>query len=119
MEEMRKKTGVRCLGNGENGFRHFSTRNKAIKSVDDMKGLKIRVMESPVYMALVRSLGASPVPISWGEVYMASSRVLSTAGGPISLIESMKFNEITKNIILDGHIYSFLPLSSTTNSSCR
>jgi len=111
MEEMRKKTGVRCLGNGENGFRHFSTRNKAIKSVDDMKGLKIRVMESPVYMALVRSLGASPVPISWGEVYMALQQgVVDGWEAPISLIESMKFNEITKNIILDGHIYSFLPL---------
>ena len=37
---------------------------------------------------------------------------------PISLIESMKFNEITKYIIMDGHIYSFLPFSSMTSSSC-
>jgi len=111
MEEMRKKTGVRSLGIGENGFRHFSTRNKPIKSVDDMKGLKIRVMEHPGYMALVKSLGASPTPIAWGEVYMALQQgVVDGWEAPISLIESMKFNEVTKYIILDGHIYSFLPL---------
>jgi TRAP-type transport system periplasmic protein len=111
MEEMRKKTGVRCLGNGENGFRHFTTRTKPIKSVDDMKGLKIRVMEHPGYMAMVKGLGASPVPISWGEVYMALQQgVVDGWESPISLIESMKFNEVTKYIVLDGHIYSFLPL---------
>jgi len=111
MDEMRKKTGVRCLGNGENGFRHFSTRNKPLKSADDLKRLKIRVMESPVYMALVNSLGANPVPISWGDVYMALQQgVVDGWEAPISLIESMKFNEITKYIIMDGHIYSFLPL---------
>jgi TRAP-type transport system periplasmic protein len=111
MEEMRKKTGVRCLGNGENGFRHFSTRNKPIKSADDLKRLKIRVMESPVYMSMVASLGANPVPISWGEVYMALQQgVVDGWESPISLIESMKFNEITKYIIMDSHIYSFLPL---------
>lgn len=111
MEEMRKKTGVRSLGIGENGFRHFSTRNKPIKGVDDMKGLKIRVMEHPGYMALVKSLGASPTPIAWGEVYMALQQgVVDGWEAPISLIESMKFNEVTKYIILDGHIYSFLPI---------
>jgi C4-dicarboxylate-binding protein DctP len=111
MEEMRRKTGVRCLGNGENGFRHFSTRNKPIKAVEDMKGLKIRVMEHPGYMAMVRGLGANPVPISWGEVYMALQQgVVDGWEAPVSLIESMKFFEVTKHLILDGHIYSFLPL---------
>ena len=111
MEEMRRKTGVRCLGNGENGFRHFSTRNKPIKVVEDMKGLKIRVMEHPGYMAMVRGLGANPVPISWGEVYMALQQgVVDGWEAPVSLIESMKFFEVTKHLILDGHIYSFLPL---------
>lgn len=111
MEEMRKKTGMRVLGNGENGFRHFSTRDKAIKSAEDLKRLKIRVMESPVYMALVSSLGANPVPISWGEVYMSLQQgVVDGWEAPISLIEAAKFYEITKYVIMDGHIYSFLPL---------
>jgi C4-dicarboxylate-binding protein DctP len=111
MEEMRKKTGVRCLGNGENGFRHFTTRNKPIKSIEDMKGLKIRVMEHPGYMAMVKALGANPVPMAWGEVFMALQQgVVDGWESPISLIESMKFNEVTKHIILDGHIYSFLPI---------
>jgi C4-dicarboxylate-binding protein DctP len=111
MEEMRKKTGMRVLGNGENGFRHFSTRDKAVKSAEDLKRLKIRVMESPVYMAMVTALGANPVPISWGEVYMSLQQgVVDGWEAPISLIESAKFFEITKYIIMNGHIYSFLPL---------
>lgn len=111
MEEMRKKTGVRVLGNGENGFRHFSTRDKVVKSAEDLKRLKIRVMESPVYMSMVTSLGANPVPINWGEVYMSLQQgVVDGWEAPISLIESAKFYEITKHVIMDGHIYSFLPL---------
>ena len=73
--------------------------------------MKIRVMESPVYMAMVSALGANPVPITWGEVYMSLQQgVVDGWEAPISLIESTKFIEITKHIIMDGHIYSFLPL---------
>jgi len=49
---MRKKTRVRALGIGENGFRNFTNRVRPIKTPDDLKGLKIRTMENPAHMAI-------------------------------------------------------------------
>jgi C4-dicarboxylate-binding protein DctP len=110
-EEMRKKTGVRALGIGENGFRNFTNRARPIKSPDDMRGLKIRTMENPAHMAMVRALGASPTPIAWGEVYMALQQgVVDGQENPVSVIEVAKFNEVQKYLTLDGHVYSILPI---------
>jgi tripartite ATP-independent transporter DctP family solute receptor len=110
-EEMRKKTGVRAMGIGENGFRNFTNRTRPIKSPDDMKGLKIRTMENPAHMAMVRALGASPTPIAWGEVYMALQQgVVDGQENPVSVIEVAKFNEVQKYLTLDGHVYSILPI---------
>lgn len=110
-EEMRKKTGVRALGIGENGFRNFTNRVRPIKSPDDMKGLKIRTMENPAHMAMVRAMGASATPIAWGEVYMALQQgVVDGQENPVSVIEVSKFNEVQKYLTLDGHVYSILPI---------
>ncbi len=110
-DEMRKKTGVRALGIGENGFRNFTNRTKPIKSPDDMKGLKIRTMENPAHMAMVKALGASATPIAWGEVYMALQQgVVDGQENPVSVIEVSKFNEVQKYLTLDGHVYSILPI---------
>ncbi|KAB5485744.1 TRAP transporter substrate-binding protein [Flagellimonas hadalis] len=51
------------------GSRSFYTKDKQVTTPDDLKGLKIRVMESATAMDMVRSLGGAPTPISWGELY--------------------------------------------------
>lgn len=51
------------------GSRSFYTKDKQVETPDDLKGLKIRVMESATAMDMVRSLGGAPTPISWGELY--------------------------------------------------
>lgn len=61
-EEFLKVTGVRILGITENGYRHFTNNVREIKSPDGMKGLKVRTMENPVHMEMVKSLGAHPPP---------------------------------------------------------
>lgn len=110
-EEMRKKTGVRALGIGENGFRNFTNRVRPIRNPDDMRGLKIRTMENPAHMAMVRAMGASATPIAWGEVYMALQQgVVDGQENPVSVIEVSKFYEVQKYLTLDGHVYSILPL---------
>jgi len=110
-EEMRKKTGVRTLGIGENGFRNFTNRVRPIRTPDDLKGLKIRTMENPAHMAMVKALGASPTPIAWGEVYMALQQgVVDGQENPVSVIQVAKFNEVQKYLTLDGHVYSILPI---------
>ena len=107
MEEMYKATGIKCLAISENGYRHFFTGKKQIKSPADMKGLKLRTMENPAHMKLVEALGASPTPIAFGELYMALQQgVVDGAECPITLINNMKFYEVQKYVVLDGHLYN-------------
>jgi len=111
MEAMRVQTGVRSLAVSENGYRHFFTGKKAIHSPADMKGLKLRTMENPAHMKLVEALGASPTPIAFGELYMALQQgVVDGAECPITLINNMKFYEVQKHVVLDGHLYNPLIL---------
>src|SRR4030042_272478 len=59
-----------CFGGGW-GFRHMQSNKRAIYTPDDMKGQTIRVQESPIYIGMMKQLGANPVPMPWGEVYLA------------------------------------------------
>jgi len=101
-----KKTGLRVLAYGETGFRNFTTSVKLIKSPADMKGLKIRVMESPVYVAMIKGLGAQPTPIAWPETYTAlQQKVVDGQENPVSVIAANKFYEVQKYLTIDGHSY--------------
>lgn len=107
MEEMRKATGIRCLTITENGFRNFTTNTKIVKKPEDLKGLKIRTMENPAHMEMIKALGAEATPIPWGELYTAlQQKVADGQENPISLIISGKLYEVQKYITLDGHLYS-------------
>ncbi|MBQ7608373.1 MAG: TRAP transporter substrate-binding protein DctP [Desulfovibrionaceae bacterium] len=61
-----EKKGVHFIGWGENGFRELTT-NKKVKSLSDLKGMKIRVVGSPIFIDTFRALGANPTTINWSE----------------------------------------------------
>lgn len=105
-EAMRKQTGIRILGITENGFRNFTNNVRPLRKPDDLKGLKIRTMENPAHMAMVKALGADPTPIAFGELYMAlQQKVVDGQETPVVLIHDMKFYEVQRYAILDGHVY--------------
>jgi C4-dicarboxylate-binding protein DctP len=105
-EKVLKDTGVRCLGFAENGFRHFTTTKKPIRTPDDVKGLKIRVMENSAHMAMIRTLGGLPTPMAFAELYTALAQgVVDGQENPISLTASMRYYEVQKYLTLDGHLY--------------
>ncbi len=106
-EDMRKRTGIRLMGYADNGIRHFTNNKRAIKSPEDMKGLKMRVQPSPVFVKLVESLGASPTAIDWGELPAALAQ--GTADGQengVTNILAASLYQHQKHVTLDGHIYS-------------
>lgn len=107
--DMAAKAGIRVLRWWENGgYRHYSS-NKPLKSVDDLKGLKIRTMTNPVHMQIVRSLGASPTPIAWADLYTSlQSGVVDGQENALATFRIPKLEEVQKHIILDGHVYSVL-----------
>jgi C4-dicarboxylate-binding protein DctP len=106
-EDMRKKTGVRMLALADNGIRHFTNNARPIKSPDDMKGLKIRIQPSPVFKALVESLGASASAIPWAELPTAlQGRVVDGQENSVTNILAASLFQYQKHITLDGHVYS-------------
>ena len=105
-EAMRKQTGVRILSITENGFRNFTSNARPLRKPEDLKGLKLRTMENPAHMAMVKAFGADPTPIAFGELYMAlQQKVVDGQETPVVLIHDMKFYEVQKYAILDGHVY--------------
>jgi C4-dicarboxylate-binding protein DctP len=106
VDQMAEDTGMRCLGLGENGIRHFVTADKQVKEAADLKGLKIRTMENPAHMALVRALEANPTPIAWGELYTSVQQgVVDGYELPLPLIDYVKLYQVSKYVILDGHLF--------------
>ena len=94
---------VRGIFYGEEGFRHFFTVNP-VNTIEDLRGLKIRVSNDPVMNGMVEGLGAAPTVVSFGELYSAlQTGVVDGAEQPIANYLSNAFPEVSNNLILDGH----------------
>jgi TRAP-type transport system periplasmic protein len=94
-----------CFGGGW-GFRNMMVNKRPIKTPEDMRGLTIRVQESPAYVAFMKALGANPVPMPYVEVYLAMKQ--GTIDGmelPSFTLTSDKFQEVTKYYSLTRHSY--------------
>ena len=95
---------LKGLGYYDAGSRSFYTKDRPINSPDDLSGLKIRVMESVTAMDMVKDLGGSPTPISWGELYTALQQgvVDGAENNPPSFYLSRHY-EVCKFYTLDEH----------------
>ena len=88
----------------DSGARNFYNSRREIKSVADLKGLKIRVQESKLMMGLVSALGAVPTPMAFGEVYSAlQTGVIDGAENNWPSYFSTSHYEVAKYFTLDGH----------------
>jgi tripartite ATP-independent transporter DctP family solute receptor len=86
------------------GDRHV-TSNRLITKPEDMRGLKIRVPDAPLYRMFPQAVGANPTPIAFAEVYLALSQgVVDAQENPLTTIQAKKFHEPNKFIALTGHI---------------
>jgi tripartite ATP-independent transporter DctP family solute receptor len=99
-----EKYWLKGLGYYDAGSRSFYTKEKPINTPEDLFGLKIRVMESVTAMEMVRSLGGSPTPISWGELYTSLQQgvVDGAENNPPSFYLSRHY-EVCKFYSLDEH----------------
>lgn len=99
-----EKYNIRGLCFYDAGARSFYTIDKPVTHPEDLKGLKIRVMKSQTAMSLVKAMGGSPTPISWGELYTAlqSGVVDGAENNPPSFYTSRHY-EVCKNYIINEH----------------
>jgi len=97
------KVNIRPIGYSPRGKRQLTT-NKPVHSIKDVQGLKVRVPEAPVLLEFWKSVGASPTPMAFSEVYMAlATHTIDAQENPLSLILSAKFYEVQKYVILTNH----------------
>ena len=111
-----KSGGHKVLAITYYGERHV-TSNKAINKPEDMKGVKIRVPDAPLYTMFPRAVGANPTPIAFAEVYLAlQNGTVDAQENPLPTIDAKKFYEVQKYIVLTGHITDAL-LSIVSSST--
>lgn len=104
------KHGAIGLGIWDLGFRHMTNSRRPITKFEDVQGLKIRVIASPIFIDLFNTLGANPLPMTFGEVYGAlESRAIDGQDNPVAVIESAKFAEVQKYLSLTRHVYTGMP----------
>lgn len=98
------KKGFIAIGWTENEIRDFTNNKRPVRSPEDIKGLKVRVMNSPVYLDTFKQLGASPVGIPFPEIYNAlQTGVIDAQENPILTTVLMKFTEVTKHVTKTQH----------------
>lgn len=96
---------LRVLGGFTQGARHMYTKDGPIRTPDDLAGMKIRVQESDVFLELIRAMGASPTPMSYGEVYTAlQAGVLDGAENNEVSYVTQRHDEIAPHFSLTSHL---------------
>ncbi len=101
-----EKAGFKGLAFSENGFRHLTNRVRPVHTVDDVKGLKIRVMESTLHKELWRALGANPTPMAWPIYTELEQGTIDGQENPLWVAWTYKLYEVQKYLSLTGHVYS-------------
>src|SRR5260221_13355949 len=103
-----KKGGNKPIAAFYYGVRH-TTANKAINKPADMKGLKLRVPDAPLYIMYPKVVGANATPIAFAEVYLAlQNKTVDAQENPLPTILAKKFYEVQSHVNLTGHITEML-----------
>ncbi|MDR1978397.1 MAG: DctP family TRAP transporter solute-binding subunit [Synergistaceae bacterium] len=111
LDDLLPQHGFVNLGYCENGFRHVTNNRGPITKPEDLKGMKLRIMENPMHIAAFKLLGANPTPMSYGEVYTALQQgTVDGQENPIAIVADGKFYEVQKYYSLTGHVFSVIML---------
>lgn len=103
--------GLVGLGYWDHGFRNISNSKRPINKLEDLDGLKVRVLEAPLVLDTFSALGTNAVPLAFTELYTAmETGTVDGQDNPVVAFETNKFNEVQKHLALTRHIYNPLVL---------
>lgn len=106
-EDIAKTLGIRPLGAFYLGTREVNLRDigREVKTPEDLKGVKLRMPNSPAWLFMGQALGANPTPLSFTEIYMAlKTGTIDGQDNPLPTDKNAKFYEVTKYIVLTDHL---------------
>jgi tripartite ATP-independent transporter DctP family solute receptor len=99
--------GIVGLAYWELGFREITNSRRPINKVDDIAGLKLRVIPNAINVDWVKALGANPTPLAFPEVYAAlDQKAIDGQENPLTVINANKFYEVQKHVALTNHQYN-------------
>jgi tripartite ATP-independent transporter DctP family solute receptor len=91
----------------ENGFRNLTNSKRPITKAEDLSGVKLRVMQNPVYLESFNALGANAIPMAFSELFGAlETKTVDGQENPFNTILSSKFYEVQKYVSVTNHVYS-------------
>lgn len=106
-----RDAGVRILGWSYSGFRVLTNSKHPVRTLEDLKGLTIRVPQNEIMVASYRAWGINPTPMAWTETFPAlQQKVVDGQDNPYITVSAMKFNEVQKYITNIRYIFSLEPL---------
>jgi tripartite ATP-independent transporter DctP family solute receptor len=107
MHQKLEAKGIVGLAYWELGFRNITNSRRPINKVDDIAGLKLRVIPNAINVDWVKALGANPTPLAFPEVYAAlEQKAIDGQENPLTVINANKFYEVQKNVVLSNHQYN-------------
>ena len=105
---LKESGGLRLIDYVYFGPHELTTKATPARTPAELKGLKIRVMEAPIYLATWKALGASPIPMAWPEVFTALQQgTIDAQENPYELIVSNSLFEVQKYVIATDHVRPF------------
>lgn len=106
-----RDAGVRIVGWAYSGFRVLTNSKKPVRTLEDLKGLKIRVPKNEIMIASYQAWGINPTPMAWSETFTAlQQRVVDGQDNPYITVAAMKFNEVQKYVTNIRYVFSLEPL---------
>ena len=101
------EVNLKGLAYAERGFRNLTNSQCAVSSPADMEGMRIRVMENPVYIDTFRALGANAVPMAWTEALTAMQQdTIDGQENPVNVVDSFKLDETQDYMTMTRHTYA-------------
>jgi len=102
-----EKHGLKGIGFLEIGFRNLTNNRRPVRTVEDVRGIKIRVVPNPAHIQAWKLLGAIPTPMPWPEVYLAlKTGTVDAQENPVTIIHAARLYEVQKYLSMTWHAYT-------------